>query len=61
MNIIIILVSNPFYMASATANRWLTLIEGLYELGVKIEILITGYYQSKKKKKLRVINITTME
>ena len=33
---------NPFFQTSASANRYRTLIEGLAELGVEIELLITG-------------------
>ena len=45
-------MSNPFYAASASANRWLTLIQGLNQLGVKIQILICGNYQTKEEKVL---------
>lgn len=52
MNIIILLDSNPFYAASASANRWLTLIQGLNELDVNIQMLILGNYQTKKEKEI---------
>lgn len=52
MDITLILYSNPFYESSASANRWLTLIEGLNELGVKIKILICGNYQTKEEKEI---------
>ena len=63
MKIIIILLSNPFYAASASANRWLTLIQGLNQLGVKIQILICGNYQTKEEKVLcgRQYNIEGIE
>jgi glycosyltransferase involved in cell wall biosynthesis len=41
--------SNPFFTSSASANRWLTLIEGLKELNVDIKIIIIGGYQSKSE------------
>jgi glycosyltransferase involved in cell wall biosynthesis len=47
MKIKILLSSNPFYLATASANRWLTLIEGLSALGVSIELLIYGNFNSK--------------
>lgn len=50
MTIKILLNSNPFHAASASANRWLTLIQGLNQLGVKIHILVVGNYQSKAEK-----------
>ncbi len=50
MKIIILLLSNPFCAASASANRWLTLIQGLNQLGVEIRILILGNYQTKEEK-----------
>ncbi len=50
MQIKILLNSNPFYVASASANRWLTLIQGLNQLGVKIQILIFGNYKSRDEK-----------
>ena len=50
MKIIIILSVNPFYAASATANRWLSLIQGLNKLGTEIRILIYGHYQTKEEK-----------
>lgn len=52
MKLTILLLNNPFYEASASANRWLTLIEGLNQLGVKIRILVLGYYQSLKEKEI---------
>ena len=39
--------TNPFFASTASANRWLTLIEGLYELNTELVILIVGNYQSK--------------
>lgn len=46
MKILAILPFNPFYQNSASANRWLTLIEGLKDLKVDITLLITGGYNS---------------
>lgn len=40
---------NPWIQNSASANRWLTLIEGLEKLGVQIKLLIYGDYQSKQE------------
>ena len=50
MKIKIILNSNPFYSASASANRWLTLIEGLNKFVVSIQLLIIGNFQSNAEK-----------
>jgi glycosyltransferase involved in cell wall biosynthesis len=51
MKIIIIISLNPYFQSSATTNRWLTLIEGLSQLGAKVELLIYGGYQSEKEAK----------
>lgn len=50
MKIKIILNSNPFFSASASANRWLTLIEGLNKFEVSIQLLIIGNFQSNAEK-----------
>lgn len=50
MRIKILLSSNPFYTASASANRWLTLIQGLNNLGIEIQLVIYGNYQSNAEK-----------
>lgn len=50
MKVIILINTNPYYSASASANRWLTLIKGLSELGMEIQIIVVGNYQSKKEK-----------
>ena len=47
MRVKILMNSNPFFASSASANRWLTLIEGLKELNTELVILIVGNYQSK--------------
>lgn len=47
MNIKILISTNPFESSSASANRWLTLIEGLNGLGVNVQILVVGNYQNK--------------
>lgn len=46
MKIAIIIEYNPFNQSSASANRWLTLIEGLVNLGFKINLVIYGGYSS---------------
>jgi len=51
MNILVIINYNPWHQSSASANRWLTLIEGLNNLGVDVELLIYGGYQTKEEKK----------
>ena len=57
MKIIIIISLNPYFENSASANRWRTLIDGIAELDVKIELYITnGFstfaeYKSLKTKK----------
>ncbi len=50
MKIKILLNTNPFFSASASANRWLTLIEGLNDLKVAVQIVVVGNYQSKDEK-----------
>ncbi|MBM3206613.1 MAG: glycosyltransferase family 4 protein [Candidatus Staskawiczbacteria bacterium] len=49
MNILILINHNPFCSSSASANRWLTLIEGLANLGVQIKLLIYGGYQTENE------------
>jgi glycosyltransferase involved in cell wall biosynthesis len=51
MNIKILISTNPFESSSASANRWLTLIEGLNGLGANVQLLIVGNYQSKAEQK----------
>lgn len=46
MKIFILTKTNPFFESSASANRWLTLIIGLQQLKVEIELIITGGYVS---------------
>jgi glycosyltransferase involved in cell wall biosynthesis len=41
MKLLIILSHNPYFESSASANRWLSLIEGLLVLGVNITLLFT--------------------
>ena len=50
MKIIIIIAYNPWRQSSASANRWLTLIEGLKKLGLEVELLIYGGYQTIEEK-----------
>ena len=47
MRINIVICNNPFVASSASANRWLTLIEGLSELDVQIQMLVYGGYLSE--------------
>ena len=47
MKVKIIINYNPFFTSSASANRWLTLIEGLKELDVDLKVIVVGSYQSK--------------
>ncbi len=49
MNISVILDSNPWIQNTASANRWLTLINGLSRQRVQIKLLIYGGYLSKKE------------
>ncbi len=50
MKLFIIIRINPFVESSATANRWLTLIEGLANLGAELYLLIYGGYHSFAEK-----------
>ena len=63
MKVKILLNTNPFFTASASANRWLTLIEGLNDLGVSLQLLVIGNYQSKaeQEKFKTVSNINGIE
>ena len=58
MKIKILLNTNPFFTASASANRWLTLIEGLNDLKVAVQIVVVGNYQSKAEKQKNEINLS---
>lgn len=49
MKILVIISTNPFFSFSAFANRWLTLIEGLSEQGVEIEMLISSGFNTTKE------------
>ena len=49
MNIVVIIDNNPWLQNTATANRWLTLINGLTRQKVKIKLLIYGGYLSEKE------------
>ncbi len=44
MEINLVLTSNPYYQNSASANRLLTLIEGIANQGTKVNLLIFGGY-----------------
>lgn len=48
--ITILIFHNPYNQSSASANRWLTLIEGIAALGAKVRILICGGYRSAEEK-----------
>ena len=49
MRIKLIISLNPYFQSNASANRWRTLIEGLNNLGVDIELLITGGFNSPQE------------
>ena len=62
MKIKILLNTNPYFTASACANRWLTLIEGLNDLKVAVQIVVVGTFQSKAEKKNEInYNINGIE
>jgi len=46
MKLIVLINLNPFFESSASSNRWCTLLEGLSNLGVDIELKITGGYHT---------------
>ncbi|EKB49150.1 hypothetical protein [Cecembia lonarensis] len=50
MIVSVVINSNPFNQSSASANRWLTLIEGIASLGAKVQLLISGGYTSAEEK-----------
>lgn len=52
MKVVIFRCHNPFAISSAAANRYRTLMEGLAANGPKVNLYITGGYQSKKEKEL---------
>jgi glycosyltransferase involved in cell wall biosynthesis len=47
VDIFIVISNNPFCSSSASSNRWITLIEGLANLGVQINLLIYGGHQTE--------------
>ncbi len=51
MNLIVVLKYNPFFVSSASANRWLTLLVGLEQRGAKIVVLVFGGHQSEEEYK----------
>lgn len=59
MKIKILANSNPFYLSSAASNRWLTLIEGLNDLGVAIQIVVIGACHSKIER-IRIKEISSI-
>ncbi|MBK6564138.1 MAG: glycosyltransferase [Saprospiraceae bacterium] len=54
MNIKIIIEYNPFFLSSASANRWQTLVIGLANQGVTIELLIFGGYQTERESEFQL-------
>lgn len=50
MKIVFIIEQNPYFQNSASANRWMTLIDGLKNLGLSLELLIYGGYQTNEEK-----------
>ena len=50
ININIIIRNNLFFQSSASANRFLTLVEGIASLGGKVQLLICGGYTSAEEK-----------
>ena len=50
INIKIVINYNPFFQSSASANRWLTLIEGVASFGGKVHLMICGGYTSPEEK-----------
>jgi glycosyltransferase involved in cell wall biosynthesis len=50
MKIFILIHTNPFVESSASANRWLTLIEGLAKLRAELHLFIYGGYKSFAEK-----------
>ena len=46
MKILVIRSVNPFYESSASANRWLTLLEGFSRCGAEIQVIIVGGFFS---------------
>lgn len=49
VKVIIILQNNPFIIASASANRWLSLLEGLALLDAEIELVFLEGYKSAEE------------
>lgn len=47
MKILIVISHNPYYGCFASANRWMTLIDGLTDLNVEVRLLITAGYLTK--------------
>jgi glycosyltransferase involved in cell wall biosynthesis len=47
VGIFILISHNPFCSSSASSNRWCTLLVGLANLGVQINLLIYGAYQTE--------------
>lgn len=49
MRIFCVISTNPFFEKSASANRLLTLIEGLADLGADVRLVITGGYMTPEE------------
>jgi glycosyltransferase involved in cell wall biosynthesis len=56
LKIFILLDLNPFSHSSASANRWLTLIEGIASLDAKVHLLICGGFASAQEKAIFGVN-----
>lgn len=52
MKILLIRTLNPFFDSSASGNRFASLVDGLINIGVKIEILVINGYNISSEKKL---------
>lgn len=52
MRILLIRKLNPFFDASASGNRYASLISGLVMLGAEVSILVTGGYNTSVERKL---------
>ena len=60
MKIYVLIQNNPFTQNSASANRWLTLIEGISSLDAKIHLLIFGGFINSLEKEISLINLLNL-
>lgn len=51
MELTVLIAYNPWVQSSASANRWLTLVNGLSANGALVKLLIYGGYKSKTEAK----------